>query len=110
MNTLDGNTPVMWGNVTAEREAKRLPAHHLEVKPYGTGPRARFPYGVRRDAVSGTLEDQLRASLALAEREALAVAMTHLASQLAGYADRHPEATRALDLLDEACDALREAT
>lgn len=80
-----------------------------QVRPYGTGPRARFPYGVR-DAVSGTLEDQLRASIDIAERESLAVAMTHLASQMAGYADRHPEATRALDLLDEACDALREAT
>ena len=81
-----------------------------QVRPYGTGPRARFPYGVRRDAVSGTLEDQLRASIDIAERESLVVQMTHLASLLAGYADRHPEATRALDLLDEACDALREAT
>ena len=108
MNTLDGNTPVVWGNVTA-RDPKRLPVHHVEVKPYGTGPRARFPYGIRRDPVSGTLEDQLRASVEMMERERLLAALHHLGSQLAGYVSRHPEAQLSSDLLDQAADALEDA-
>lgn len=79
-----------------------------DVKPYGTGPRVRFPYGIRREP-GGTLEDQLRASLNVTERESLINDMTRLANRLAGYADRNKGAQRALDLFDEACDALREA-
>ncbi len=78
-----------------------------QVRPYGTGPRARFPYGVR--PVTGTLEEQLQASLDAIERAKLIDEMTRLSNRLASYAGRHAEASSALDMLDGACDALREA-
>ena len=52
-----------------------------QVRPYGTGPRARFPYGVR--PVTGTLEEQLQASLDAIERAKLIDEMTRLSNRLA---------------------------